>query len=152
MLTRNKGELFQQITPALCSKMQKWSRPRKKHSPDNVKHGGSCGITLLHPAHGVLNLCRVQWNVKTINLFSCCPSLVLVAGHGFCNIILTQNTQLKTPKNGHKQNRLTILMGPYKNRNLNAVWRKPHSHSRQTGAIWSWRVGQNTCWKLQRSN
>lgn len=65
------------------------------------------GAALMCLAQCILNLCRAQSNLKTIQeLWSKTHCLVAVSitGYGSCNRIMTQNTQLKTRKNGKEQN------------------------------------------------
>lgn len=80
-----------------------------KEKNTSVKRGGGATIfraALSHLAQGALNLCRAQWNLKTVSAFwgeMCSPvsdSWVSVAGHGSSNRIMTQNTELGTTKNG----------------------------------------------------
>lgn len=107
-----KLELFGNtlVTSALCSQMQKMKHTKKRTLVWNVAGAQVfSGAALSHLAQGALNLCRAQWNLKTVSAFwgeMCSPvsdSWVSVAGHGSSNRIMTQNTELGTTKNGQEQ-------------------------------------------------
>lgn len=93
------------------------------------------GAASLLLAQGDLNLCRVPWNLKTIEAFCvemCCPvteSLVLVAGYGSCNRVVTQNTTTKNtperPRTKPSMSYITFVEGAA------TSWRRRPSNLRQ---------------------
>ncbi|KAJ0051257.1 hypothetical protein NL108_017089 [Boleophthalmus pectinirostris] len=98
-IEETKLELFVK-THQLYVHRRKNETHQEKNTVPTVKHGGGLvlfwGFVLLHLAQDVLNLCKIQWNLKTVKVFwnkMCClvsKTLVSVVGHGSSNRIMTQ--------------------------------------------------------------
>ena len=168
-MRENWSFLASHISSMFRDAKMKHTKKRTLYLLSNMEEARLCsGAALLHLAQGVLNVCRVQWNLKTIKAFwskMCCPvseRLVSVTGHGSSNRIMTQNTQLKRPRMAKRKTLAHSEVAFYE------PWSKSYWTSVEgaetcslekapfkpetAGAVCSQGVGQNTRWQVQKSH